>query len=266
MDEILRALNRDMKNLNQWLSDNNLKLNVDKTKFMIIKNKYNILNTNNNGGVIIDNENLEQVKEFKYLGVIIDEQLNFENHGVYVSKKIARKVNLMGRIGKDLSQWTKTTIYKTIIHPHFNYCSTVLFLLNATQISGLQKKQNQALRVILKCDRYTNVKYMLDKLQIFSVRQTIICNTLVFIYKMLHRLLPQHLIENCLFVRDIHNHFTRNQNNFYITTVTTSYGQNNLFHNGLKEYNCLPDEIKDSPNLWTFKKRCRDYVKNCIDI
>lgn len=99
-----------------------------------------------------------------------------------------------------------------------------------------------------------------------SVKQTVTLGTMMFVYKLLHGMLPAHLLDQCAFVRDIHNYNTRSCNNFYVSTVYTNYAQNDLFHNGLVMYNALPREVKDCGDILQFKKACRKYIEENIDI
>lgn len=266
VNDIMSILNEELNVLNKWLTDNNLRLNINKTKYMIIKSKHNPLDVNNNVVLSINGSDIEKVSEIKYLGVIIDQNLTFSRHAEFIRNKVAKKINFLGRIGKNLNQYAKRTVYNSIIHSHFHYCSTILFLFNESEFSVLQKKQNLALRIILHCNRYTNIKQMLDNVEVLSVKQTVILNTMTFIYKMLNGFLPEHLLEHCVFVRDIHHHDTRNQNNFYIAMVRTNYGQKDLFHNGLKMYNDLPDSVKDSASIMSFRKNCKIHVRNNTEI
>lgn len=267
-EEVIKILNDDLVILLKWLDNNNMKVNISKTKAMIIRNKYAETYTDPSQSVHVymNNDKIDQVAEYKYLGIIIDENLSFSSHAAYVSNKVARKVNMLRRIGQNLTQYTKHVIYQTIISPHFSYCSTVLFLLSKTELDVLQRKQNQALRTILKASRYTNIKSMLRQLNLLGVRQMIVLNTMVFIYKMLHGMLPAHLLDHCKFVRDVHEHNTRSCNDFYVSTVSTNYAQNDLFHSGLVVYNALPREVKECEDVSKFKKECRKYVVENVDI
>lgn len=127
--------------------------------------------------------------------------------------------------------------------------------MNNSEIDLLQKKkQNKALRIILGCSRYTRRTDMLSCTNVLSVRQTVTYNTTIFIYKMLNNLVPSHLMDNCKLVRDIHQHNTRSKDNFYVVRVHTTSGQNSLYYKGLKQYNELPDCIKNCNNLNSFKR------------
>lgn len=259
IEEIVDAINEDLKIIYQWLTSNNLKVNITKTKFMLIRNRYQSIELNKK--VMLNDKEIEEVNEIKYLGVIIDNQLKYSNHASYITKKIAKKINLLGRIGQDLTVWAKRTIYESIIKPHFNYCSSILFLLSNKEINILQKKQNWAMRIVLKCSKYTSVKLMLDQLNILSVRQMIMLNTMIFIFKIINNLLPPHLLENCTFVYQIHNYNTRSLNSFYVPTVRTNYAQNTLFHKGLVMYNGLPKNVKNCSTVKLFKIKCSEYIK-----
>lgn len=266
IDKMAKIINEELAVLYGWLTKNGLSLNIEKTKFMIVKSRYNLIDTKNYTGVFVNGQQIEQVEKYKYLGVLIDEHLTFSHHSEYVMKKIAKKINLLGRISEYLSKWSKLTIYKVIILPHLNYCSSILYLLNNTETNALQRKQNQAMRYIIKCNRYTSVKLMLQLTDILCVRQVIFLNTMTLIYKIKHGLCPKNLLKSTRRVTDVHNYQTRAREDFYVSTMPTAYSQNDLFHNGLIQYNLLPDMVKSSATLKTFKKRCTDYCKINIDV
>ena len=96
---------------------------------------------------------IDRVSEFKYLGVIIDEQLRFDSFAVFVAKKVAKKANFMYRVNKCVSPITMVIIYKTIVATHFEYCSTLILNFDQYSLGIFQKAQNRTIRAILKYDR-----------------------------------------------------------------------------------------------------------------
>lgn len=86
----------------------------------------------------IDGENIEFVKEIKYLGVILDSCLSFKCHFEFLRKKISKKLYFFSRISKHLTSWAKSLIFKSIIQPHFDYCASILYLLDNSSIESLQ--------------------------------------------------------------------------------------------------------------------------------
>lgn len=135
IEEATQKLNEDLNILFNKLCQNKLKLNVDKTKVMIITNKKV---DRNNVNIYIGSTRLEIEKEIKYLGVIIDDGLKFEANIDHVCKKIGKKVNVLSRLRNELNKSQKEYLYETLIQPHFTYCASILYLSSDTNISRLQ--------------------------------------------------------------------------------------------------------------------------------
>lgn len=128
--------------------------------------------------------------------------------------------------------------------PHFNYCSTVLFLCDKKQIHKLQLIQNRAMRIILRCDYLTPRQHMLDSLNWLSINQQIKFNVLIMIFKIVNGLMPKYLSDKLVQVRDVHDRNVRSQNDLRLPNYRTENARNNIFYSGLKMYKELPNEIK----------------------
>lgn len=61
---------------------------------------------------------------------MLDNNLNFKKHVQYLLNKISKKVYFLNIIGKNLSMFVKLTLYKAIIAPHLDFCTTILFNIN----------------------------------------------------------------------------------------------------------------------------------------
>ena len=145
LKEAVSHLNEDLRSLSRWLKYKQLKLNIDKTKFMIFSRTV----VNDDVSVIIDDETIGRVREIKYLGVIIDDNLKFNAHIDNVIKKIAKKYGILCRLKNELTISSKIQLYKSIISPHLDFCPTFLYLANNTQLLRLQRLQNRIMRLIL---------------------------------------------------------------------------------------------------------------------
>lgn len=103
-----------------------MKFNVEKAKCIIIKGKRtNDVSLNN---VKINGVPIEKTEKIKYLGVIIDDRLNLKENNMYVSKKVAKKIGVFARIARNMTTTARINIYKSIIAPNFDYCSSWLFI------------------------------------------------------------------------------------------------------------------------------------------
>lgn len=146
MEGAQERMNDDLNRLYHKICQNKLKLNIIKTKAMVITRKRNINVEDVN--IMIAGSRLEIVDCIKYLGVYIDNRLKFDKNIDNVCTKVGRKVGVLSRLRNELNMQQKITIYRTIIEPHFTYCSSVLFMANVGEMNRLQKMQNKCMRGI----------------------------------------------------------------------------------------------------------------------
>lgn len=255
-------MNTELDKLSQYLNNNKLKLNINKTKAMICTKKYNYTKLNiNNINIFFNNNKLELVTEIKYLGFIISNDLSLKSHFTYIQKKISKKLFFFSRVSQFVSMATSITIYKSIIQPHFDYCASILNFLDNNSIEVFQKLQNRGMRVILRCNRYTPIRTMLNVLDWLSVKQRLRYFTLIFIYKILHNLLPSYFNKYVVFNNHIHNYLTRSNDQLHIERKNCSKHMHVLFYDGFREYNMLPNIIKECTGLNVFKNHILQYLK-----
>lgn len=146
-----------------------MKINEKKTKIMVIGDH----NTN----IKIDNEKLEQVKVYKYLGVKIEENGKMEAE---INTRIQNTIKLFHSMrqnflkNKEISTPTKIKIFKTIYRPVLTF-SCESWTLNRTEksrIQAVEMKYLRAVRGVTRMDRQRNEKIR-EELKIESVLEYI---------------------------------------------------------------------------------------------
>ena len=84
----VNRINEELCNVSAWLSANKLALNVVKTKYMIM---FRTINKRIEYPVVkLNNIAMEQVSKFKFLGIWLDEYLNWNHHISHISIKLSR--------------------------------------------------------------------------------------------------------------------------------------------------------------------------------
>lgn len=136
-------------------------------------------------------------------------------------------------------------IYNTIIKPHFEFCSTILYMGNTDNINRLQTLQNKAMRIILKCSFYTPIQWMLSCLQWLNIKQRITYNAMLFVFKMKYKMVPEYLSNNLCYIQDVQPYSLRTNSNFRLQFFRDSRTQNMVMYKGLTFSNELPNEIKN---------------------
>lgn len=256
-------LNEDLERLNRWLNYNKMKLNTNKTKCMIFNDRDNAINTY---PVVMNGETIESVDTFKTLGVVLRKDFKMSDHVNYIEKKVAKKIGFSARASRKLTMQSRITIYKTIIAPHFEYCPTILFMCNKEQVHRLQLQQNKAMRIVLKCAKWTSVKLMLDTLCWMSVKQRILYLTLLRIFKLKNGMLPKKLTEMVKLVGDTKKYWLRNEDDFQVIMVKKTSTYNSMMNEGLVCFNKLPSNLKSEKDITKFKRLLVDHIKANVSI
>lgn len=256
IEECRDLISKDLENLSKWLCMNKLKLNVNKTKSMLINGG------NNNVALYLNDEEIQCVVDIKYLGIHIDNKLKFDLHANYICKKISKKIGFFSRIRNKVSYDCAVILYNTLILPHYNYCSSVLFMCDNVKINRLQVLQNKAMRIILKCDRYTHIQNMLTSLNWMNVQQNIKFNVIIFVFRIKYKIYPEYLWRKLVYISDSHTFNVRNAENFRLPLYRRARSQNNVMYKGLALFNSLPSDLKAEKNLTTFKGKLSNLIIN----
>ena len=88
----VRNLNTDLKSLNRWLLANKISLNSTKTELIFFRDKNTSIP---DVKIKINGVKLVESSEVKYVGVIFDEYLTFNNHIKTMNSKLKRANNLL---------------------------------------------------------------------------------------------------------------------------------------------------------------------------
>lgn len=261
LEEAVGKMNENLENLRKWLNFNKICLNTSKSHFMVVTHKRI---DRDEQAVIIGSEQIERVDEIKYLGVIIDDRLSFMSHLDYIKKKLNSKLALFRRLDSDLNAENKILLYKSLVAPHFEYCSSILFCLSDSNIQELQKMQNKFMRNILKMNRFTSSDFMLDALCFQSVKQRLTFNMMKMFYKIENGLMPKYLQRYLKKNNTRYNYSSRRKSLFEVPNFTKEFNQKSMFYKGLKLYNDLKADFnkEDFKNLNTFCKKLKIFVKN----
>ena len=91
-------INLDLSKISDWLAVNKLSLNVDKIKFMIYHNHQKVISTHEIPRLVINNTVIESVTEFNFLGLTINEFMNWSFHSSKIANKISRTLDIMNRL------------------------------------------------------------------------------------------------------------------------------------------------------------------------
>ena len=189
----IEEINTQLKNLTnellKWTNCNGLALNLKKTNYMIFSRSHNIELPE---PLIVSETLIEHKHEARFLGVIMDESLNWSCHVKAVQSKMSRYVGIMYKIKKFLPLNARQQIYHSFVQSYVNYCSLVWGFTAKSNIDSLFTKQKKALRAVIP--GFINYKYKDGKIpghtkskfseyKILTIHNIIALNVFLFLHK-----------------------------------------------------------------------------------
>ena len=96
LKKLQKIVNSEMKNISLWLKANKLSLNIAKSKFMLISNQKSL--KRKKFKLSIDRKKLEQTASYKYLGVYIDNKLNWKPQIQHLCSKLSKVCSVISKL------------------------------------------------------------------------------------------------------------------------------------------------------------------------
>ena len=254
---IRSALSEDFNIIADWLSANKLTLNISKTKSMLFGTS-NMLSKSQALDISFESNSIEQVADFKYLGLTLDSELKFDVHLSALVKKIASRIGVLGKVRNYLSQKHLTMVYNSIVQPHFDYASTVWSNTCAKYTDPLVSLQGRAGRVILGVHKHTPTDEVVRDLNWTPLRARWNCQRALMMFKVANNRVPSYLASGFTSLSKAYSdgvRVTRGQmdRNFKPSPAGTEWGRRRLASHGSYLWNALPKDVKATQSITVFK-------------
>lgn len=253
-ENLISQIRNDIGILDSWFNKNLLKLNLNKTKFIVFdNNKISISSTLELSRIIISGVEIERVNAIKYLGLIIDSRLNWCDHIDAIKSKLYPIMFAIYRARKFLHKKCLWQLYYAHFLSHIQYLNPIWNMAPEYKIKEIQRLQNRAIKTIEFLPRLTpTIDLYLTRLNIqkFSKYMTILT-----VFKIKHNLIRHSF--KMTFINDIHQYNTRNERDFRIEFCRTSRSAGSIMINGLSHFNNLPVHLKNENRINVFARELR---------
>ena len=148
--EVLQdTLNRELAKLVVWFSINKLSLNLGKTNYMLFRSRPPDLELH----LKINNADIPKVTATKFLGIIIDDRLNWKPRIQSVKSKLSCILSIMYKASKLITTAGMYTLYCSLFQPHISYCNELWGNTYASNVNCLCIIQRKVVRLICNADR-----------------------------------------------------------------------------------------------------------------
>ena len=179
---------------------NKLKLNPDKTEFMLIGNKCHRKKFVSKFPTNILGNNLSPTDHARNLGVNFDSDFNFQRHINNTVSACNYYIRDIRRIRKHLDINTATALANAMVSSRLDYCNSLLYSVPDVYLSKLQRVQNSIARVVTLSPRLTHTSPLLRQLHWLPIRSRIHFKVALLAYKLVHLAQPPSLVKLVLLI------------------------------------------------------------------
>ncbi|XP_065883935.1 uncharacterized protein [Dysidea avara] len=229
-----------MKLSPQW----QLKFNISKCNWLHLGKPHGF------GECVIDGTTITSCDVVKDLGIMIDNQLKFQDHTTTVAKKANRLLAVIHKTFQNFNHATFIKLYKSYIRPMLEYGNIIWgpqYILDQEQIEKIQRRATKLVQDLQNCT-YNDC---LTALNLPSLKYRRLRGDMIMFYQLLHSHLS--LGTSDLFTTATSS-TTRGHNYKLFKPQATSRVRSTFFTvRAINDWNSLPNHIVNVPTLNDFK-------------
>lgn len=240
-----------------------MKINVPKTKGMLFKSNRKAKQSPLE--LSVGNNFVEIVQEFKYLGLTLNETLNFEKHFIKVCNMMNSRVYLINRYKHYFTYKWRHIFSTSLIISVLDYCLPVWGNLPENKWKRINRILLRAGKMVLMNNAFVASKIdVIDKLNWLLCQERYELYTLQFVKK---HIVNGSAISDCFpyFEKRKSSRASKLENDFIITRMKSSFGQSAFFYRSVMFWNNLPSQHKAIQNNTNFDVMTRIHILNKRD-
>ena len=244
-----------MSELNLWFTSNKMTNNVAKAAYSIFTNQPRIptiLNTVNFG-----RDTIERVKFSRYLGLQLDDKLEWKEHIELLKAKLRKTLQAFKIVKNYLTEEQKRQMYYAYFFSRLQYGIELFGHTSKGQMKELQVLQSKAIKVLYRKDFRTPTKQLHKDCNILLVKDIQTLNILKFVFKQRIGKAPEAFNNYFTENNAIHGHNTRISNNLHPTKPKTSYGKKGIKYHGAILWNSTNMRLRQLDTLKCFARNMK---------
>lgn len=254
----------------QWLNENLLTINIQKTKFMcysILDSKqphiekiklhtYECLTINKKIGCTCK-DYLDKTKNIKYLGITLDQNIKWEKHIINLNNKIRKLTYRFYYLRNSMPIYILKLLYQALAESIIRYGISIWGGAYVSTLELINVTQRSLLKIIFNKEKRFPTELLFQESQFLTISQLYIKAVLMFVYR--HPELK--LISNSTYD-------TRNRIGLGVTIplLTKTTTQRFITYFGPKFFNLLPPELKKINHRNLFSKKISLFLRANLNI
>lgn len=242
--DIETTVRSELELVHKWLCCNQVSLNIEKSNYVIFHapQKKTTFQVN----LSLHNIPLKQESTTKYLGILIDENLNWKSHISYIESKIKRGVGVISKLRHTVTRSILINLYYSLIYPYLIYGLVSWGNTYNTTLDPLFNLQKKVVRLITFSDYRAHSNPLFHDLNILKIKDLVKFQTCILMHDYHHDKLPKVFKMYFSSTSTKHKYNTRfsSKDNYSLPLVKTNYGKFNIRFAGAALWNSLDENLK----------------------
>ncbi len=176
--------------IQDWMSTNELKLNPDKTEFIVVGTETQHSKLADLFPMDILYNMVSPTDKVRNLGVIFDKDFSFHNQVMSIRKSCFYHIRDFARIRRYLSKSASITLANALVSSRLDYSNSMLNSISLKDLKLLQGVQNSLCRVVCRLSKYSSVTAARKSLHWLPIKERIDFKGYLLTYKAFHTGLP----------------------------------------------------------------------------
>ena len=235
----------------QYMKQNRLTLNEKKTELMVFRNeKLPIIET-----VDLKGHRLEASEKCRYLGVIIDRELTYQNQLNKVISKMASAIRSLYLVRYQVPLKTRLNLFKSLVLSHLDFSAIFFQNLPSYSIDRINKQINWGIKVCFMKTKYDTARDLLLETKILPAELQITRVSLNRFFNILQQTRNRsnkhfRFLENVPIIVNKRTH-----NLFLEQKCKSKWSNGSIVRNFIRKWNTLPITIRKETSKTKFKQK-----------
>ena len=194
---LLRNINAELPKLSKWFRSNKLSLNLKKTNYIYFQDRKN--NDIPDIEITLDGELLEKRDSTKFFGLLINENLRWNNHVQYISNTISRNIGILCKLKYYVPSNILFMLYNSLILPYISYCN-IIWANSKSNVDTILLLQKKAMRLCTDSSYRDHTNPLFSKLKTLKVDDIYILQIALFMIRLQNGLLPSYFPHSLIWI------------------------------------------------------------------
>ena len=249
-----------MQEIREWMHQNYLKLNDDKTEVLVIGSRQQTAKATTEG-VVIGGVTIAPSCTVRNLGVTMDSTMSMAPHISTVCRAAFFHLRNIAKIRRYLTRQACEQIVHAFVTSRIDMGNGLFFGLLQTQLKRLQRIQNAAARLVTYTGRYDHITPVLHQLHWLPVEKRTVFKVLLHTFKALNGTAPSYLADLLQPARPTRSlRSTENGLQLVVPRTKHSWGDRSFAAAAPRLWNLLPKDVRGANTLTLFKAKLKHHL------